>query len=327
MTFSPIDFIPVLGGLLVIIGYAFILIYVTRAAKNKKKFHWQQRLGKNLDVPENEKAAALSLIKENPSPDTFLKSKLPKVEGFREWIQHSGLDIHPTVFLIVAAVLGLIICLLFFVLVHLNFLLSFLIGMLSSFVLPWVFFTFLINRRKKIFLQQFPIALDMIRRALRAGHSSERALDMVAEQMSGPVGESFRMIVDRMHLGEPVESILADMSNRIGIDDFRMLAIVLVLQRETGGSLAESVESFAKVMRDRQNLQKKMKALSAEIRVTASILALLPFFILGAVYFTQPNYFDPLFYTETGNKLLIVGSLLFMTGISLIIRMVKKDIY
>jgi len=102
--------------------------------------------------------------------------------------------------------------------------------------------------KKNKFLEEFPIALDMIHRALRAGHSSERALEMVAARSTGPLGGVFQQISDKIRLGEPPEIVLAEMSNRIGIDEFRMLSIVLVLQRETGGSLAESVENFSKII-------------------------------------------------------------------------------
>jgi len=327
MSAIAIDIVSLLGAILVLIGYGAFLIYQLYYKKRKEKIDWSQRLGLNIGVPEKEKEAALSLIKEASSPDAYFKSKLPKVEGLAEWIQHAGLNIIPPLFVAISFILGILIFFVLYVVLRAYLLFSILLGLASSFILPWAFVTYLTIRRKNRFLEEFPIALDMIHRALRAGHSADRALDMVAEQMTGPMEKVFRTITDKMRLGEPLEIVLAEVSNRIGIDDFRMLAIVLVLQRETGGSLAEATENFAKIIRARQNLRKKVKALSAEVRVTATVLIAIPFFILGTVQLTTPSYLHPLFYTEIGNKLLMIGGLMLLTGIGIILRMISKEIY
>lgn len=210
---------------------------------------------------------------------------------------------------------------------HAPFVLSFVIGTASACFFPWLLVVILTHRRKNLFLNEFPISLEMIKRALRAGHSVDRALEMVAEQDKGLTGKIFHEITNRTRLGESLESVLADISNRIGIDDFRMLAIVLVLQRETGGSLAEAVENFSKVIRAQENIRKKVKALTGEVRATATIITCIPFFIFGAVYFASPRYLEPLFITETGHTILIVGASMLSIGIGMIFRMIYKDIY
>jgi tight adherence protein B len=150
---------------------------------------------------------------------------------------------------------------------------------------------------------------------------------MVVEQLAGPVGQAFKQMVDQLTIGRTFDDVLAEMSNRIGIDDFRMLAIVIVLQRETGGSLAEAIDNFSKIIRARQHLRKKVKALTAEVRATAMILTAIPFVIFAAVFITTPNYFNPLFYTEKGQTLLLVGILMLVTGIGVIIRMTYRETY
>lgn len=327
MKTSLIDLITLLGALFVLAGYWFVFIYWAKRKSDKENIDWNRRIGSISTVPKEEVAAALTLLKDNPDTDLYFKSKIPKVEGLKEWILHAGLDVRPSIFITVSIVLGLTIGLTFILVFHANLLFSVLLGIVSSFMLPWAFIAFFTHRKKSKFLAEFPIALDMIRRALRAGHSVDRAMDMVAEQMTGSMGETFRTITDKMSLGEPVERVLGEMANRLGMDDFRMLAIVMVLQRETGGSLAEATENFSKIIRSREYLRKKVKALSAEVRVTAIILIAIPFFILGAVYFSSPSYLDPLFYTEQGNRLLLIGGGMLVTGIGVIIRMVYKEIY
>ena len=319
-------FVPILGAILVLAGYGFYIVFYRLYKRGEGIVDWKKRLAESGAISQKEKQEALSLLKDQRSPDAYFKSKLPKVEGLTQWIQHAGLNISPPLFIAVNGIIGLSVFLLLFMW-KMNLLFSFLLAISVSFVLPWVFIMFLTSRRKKEFLEEFPIALDVIRRALRAGYSTDRALEMVAEQQKGPIGKIFHTIGDKMRLGETLEAVLGEMANRLGIDEFRMLSIVLVLQRETGGSLAEATDKFAKIIRARESLRKRVKALSAEVRVTAMILASLPFFILGAVYTTSPQYLDPLFYTEKGHMLLIVGGLMLFTGIGIMIRMAYKDIY
>ncbi len=320
------NFIPILGGLLILAGYGFFMIFYRLHKGGERVRGWKRRLTENKATFKKNTKEALTLLKEQGSPDTYFKSKLPKIEGLQQWIQHAGLNISPAIFIAVCWAIGLS---LFFVLffLHINFLLAALLGATISFLLPWLFIMFFTSRRRKEFLEEFPIALDVIRRALRAGYAVDRALEMVAEQQKSPIGKIFHTLSDKMRLGETPEAVLGEMANRLGIDEFRMLSIVIILQRETGGSLAEATDNFAKIIRARESLRKRVKALSAEVRVTAMILASLPFFILGAVFITSPQYLDPLFYTERGHTLLLVGGCMLFTGIGIMIRMAYKDIY
>lgn len=310
---------------LVMVIYALYVLYSSR--NNKKQIDLEKRLSTTLLNADTKNATEnLPLLKTAPT-DTYFKSKLPKIEGLKEWLLHAGLDIRPSLFVLASIFVVIIVGSIFIFYIGANILISVLVGVLSGFLLPWVVIAFLTSQNKKKFLEGFPIALDIIRRALRAGHSIDRAIAMVIEQVSGPVGESFKIIVDQLSLGKPFDEVLADMANRLGIDDFRMLAIVIVLQRETGGSLAESIDNFSKIIRARQQLRKKVKALTAEVRVTAMILTAIPFVIFFLVYFSTPHYFDPLFYTDNGQTLLITGILMLIAGIGIIVRMAYKETY
>lgn len=305
--------------------YALFLLYSSR---NKNEIENLEKRLKNVSVNTDKTRTEenLSLLKTTPT-DAYFKTKLPKIEGLREWIQHAGIDVKPSLFVLASFALGIVVAVIFIFYLRANIIISLLIGALTSFVIPWMIIAFLTSRNKKKFLEEFPIALDIIRRALRAGHSIDRSITMVIEQVKGPVGDSFKRIVDQLTLGKPFDEVLAETANRLGIDDFRMLAIVIVLQRETGGSLAESIDNFSKIIRSRQQLRKKVKALTAEVRVTAMILTAIPFIIFFLVYFSTPNYFDPLFYTEYGQTLLITGILMLVAGIGIIVRMAYKETY
>lgn len=315
-----------IGVAVLIMGF-YIVYLLYSSGRGKKTLDIDERLSRtSLGAEKQGEAENLTLLKTAPT-DSYFKSKLPKIEGLREWILHAGLDIRPSLFVSSSIALGIVVMLIFVFIFRANIIISLLIGTVSSFLIPWSIIAALTAQNKKKFLEEFPIALDIIRRALRAGHSIDRAISMVIEQVSGPVGESFKVIVEQLNLGKPFEEVLANMANRLGIDDFRMLAIVIVIQRETGGSLAESIENFAKIIRARQQLRKKVKALTAEVRVTAMILTAIPFLIFLLVYVSTPKYFDALFYTENGHTLLIIGIVMLMAGIGIIIRMAYKETY
>lgn len=321
-----VNIAALIAACLVLVIYGLYFIYLSNSQKMGQKAQRDRMLEKSsFSTEESKEKDNLSLIK--APTDTYFKSKLARAEGLKEWIQHSGVNIRPPILVAIAILIGIGALFLFYIILRVNIIISLLLGIVSSFFIPWVVISYLTLRRKKQFLEEFPISLDIVRRALRAGHSIDRAINMVVEQLTGPVGLVFKQIVDKLRIGQPLEEVLAEMSNSLGIDDFHMLAIVIVLQRETGGSLAEAIENFSKIIRARQTLRKKVKALTAEVRLTAMILAAIPFAIFGVVYLTTPNYFDPLFYTDGGHKLLMGGIIMLTLGIGIIARMTYKESY
>jgi len=321
------NIMPVFVFFLIIVGYLIVLMRSRRKSK-ESDLEWKRRLDPNSMSIVKKKESEVTLLKTGAiSPDTYFKSKIPKVEGLQEWIQHAGLEMSPLIFVMGSAFLGMVIGIVFFVLLHGEILISVLIGIVSAFFFPSVLVVYLAKRRRTAFLSEFPIALDIIRRALRVGHSTDRALAMVAEQEMGLVGQTFQSLTEKMQLGTPMEIALAEVANRLGIEEFRMLAIILILQRETGGSFAEVTDNFANIIRARENLRKKVKSLTAEVRVTAIILTSIPIFTFGAIYVTSPSYFNPLFYTDKGNTLLLFGGAMLFSGVAIIMKMAYKEYY
>lgn len=334
MSAYAINLTSILAASAVILGYVIYMILKARHKIDDAKARWNERIdkmsGSPLAVEEEDGVGQVDgnpLIKTKTGTESYFSSKIPKIEGFKEWILHAGIEVNIFVFMGVSFIVGVFFGLGFFMFFHAGTTLSILFGVLGMFLLPWLFIGYLTRRRKNLFLQDFTQALDMIRRALQAGHSVDRALVMVVDHMGGPVGDAFKRVTEKMRLGETVENVLGEVANRVGVDDFRMLAIVIVLQRETGGSLAEAMENFAKVIRARQNLRKKIKSLTAEGRMTAIILISIPFFVLGAIYFTTPTFLNPLFNTAKGQNLLIIAGVMMGSGITMILRMVYKEVY
>ena len=192
-------FFPILLASLILVIYGYI--FYIRKKRQKEDKDWKKKLNQLVATPEEERQEALSLIKQTPS-DFFLESKLQKVEGLHQWIQQAGLTITPSTFVGIFSGMGIFIFFIFFLYLGVNFMTSSLIGVVFSFVTAWGVLTFLRNKRKELFLKEFPIALDIMRRALRAGFSTEKALEMIAEQQKGLIGKAFKMISDKIRLCE-----------------------------------------------------------------------------------------------------------------------------
>jgi len=179
------------------------------------------------------------------------------------------------------------------------------------------------NRMRKKMQDQFPVALDVFVRGLRAGHPVAAALDLLTVEMPDPIGSQFGMVVDVVTYGAELRDALHSMAERWDMADMRMFVVSLSVQRETGGNLAEILEKLTQVIRERQSLLLKVRALSSEGRMTAVVLTALPIFAFSALLMFNPGFYldvadDPAF--VPGFVSLI---LLYITGFVAIQRMVN----
>ncbi|PMS22124.1 pilus assembly protein TadB [Trinickia dabaoshanensis] len=165
-------------------------------------------------------------------------------------------------------------------------------------VLPWLYVQRQRNQRLKQLERQLPDAADLIARALRAGHSFASALGMLAEELADPLGAEFRIVFDEINFGVSMNKALYNLTERVPIDDLRYFVIAVLIQRESGGNLAEILGNIGFIIRERLKLFGKIRALSAEGRLSAWILALLPFVVIGVLSVLSPNFMK-IFWTDT----------------------------
>lgn len=164
------------------------------------------------------------------------------------------------------------------------------------------------NRRKKI-AEQFPVALDVFVRGLRAGHPVSSALELVAGETADPLGSEFGIVLDEVTYGAGLRDALQSMADRCGVDDIQMFVVSLSVQNETGGNLAEILENLARVIRDRASMRMKVRALSSEGRMTGMMLTGLPVFTFVMLFLLSPQFYlevadDPAFIPGMGGLLL-----------------------
>ena len=190
-------------------------------------------------------------------------------------------------------------------------LLGFVLAPVVAYFLPYRHCTNLIRKRNRKFLDQFPDALDMIVRSVKSGFPLSVALQMLAENTENPVKEEFRLVVDDVALGRSLQQALQRLSLRINQADIRFFVVVLSVQQETGGNLAEIIGNLSGIIRKRKQLRHKIHAMTSEGRATAWVLGSLPVFVFLILYLVQPDYLEA-FWTDP------LGMTLFGTAVALV---------
>ena len=195
-----------------------------------------------------------------------------------------------------------------------------------GFGIPALVLQFKANRAQRKMQDQFPVALDVFVRGLRAGHPIAAALDLLTVEMPDPIGSEFGLVVDEVTYGADLRDALQAMAERWNMDEIRMFVVSLAIQAETGGNLAEILENLAKVIRERASMMMKVRALSSEGRMTAIMLTVLPVFAFTMLFLFNPRFYldvsdDPAFAPGFGALLL-----LYAVGFFTIRRMVDLKV-
>jgi tight adherence protein B len=163
--------------------------------------------------------------------------------------------------------------------------------------------------------QQLPDALEMMSRALRAGHAFPSTLKMVGDEMNDPIAAEFRIAFDEVNYGIPMQDALVNLATRVPIADFRYFVIAVLIQRETGGNLAELLDNIAALVRARHKLAGTIRVLSAEGRLSAWILCVLPFALAFVIFLVNPGFLSVLRTDPAGIRLVIGALVLMFIGI------------
>ena len=177
--------------------------------------------------------------------------------------------------------------------------------------LPFLGMRFKRQSRFKEFQRQLPDALDLMARALRAGHAFSVGMKMVGDELPEPIGPEMSRAVEEISFGIDIPEALKNLSTRIECVDLKFFITALIVQRETGGNLAELIESISRLIRLRFELFGRIKALSAEGKMSALVLIVLPFLLLFGLTWINPQYMDPLYSDPTGQAML-AGALIWM---------------
>ncbi|KPF58929.1 MAG: type II secretion system F family protein [Alphaproteobacteria bacterium] len=253
------------------------------------------------------------------------KTKKANAASLKAKLVQSGLAISLSQFYMVSVLIGLVVLAV-----------TFLAGMgplviagatfVAAFGLPRWFVGFLVGRRQKKFLEEFPNSLDVMTRSIRSGLPLNDAIRMIASDGQDPVKTEFRRIVESQQLGLSVPDSVARMHQTMPLSEVSFFAIVVAIQGQAGGNLSEALSNLSRVLRDRKKMKAKVNALSMEAKASAAIIGALPFIVALLVYLTSPDYIMILFTDSRGHLILGVSAVWMSIGLLVMRNMINFEI-
>jgi tight adherence protein B len=285
-----------------------------------------------------EEVVAVGGPKDEKNPEELVKARyegpLPALDrlaagtargsALAAWVEQSGVHISMSALLLIAFVSALVFGFIFSTALRMS--IGWVLGGAAGFMLPFLYLRIKRTRRLHAFEEAFPEALDLMARALKAGHAFATGLKMVADEMSEPVGPEFRKTFDEQNFGLPLKDALTSLTIRIPILDVRFFSTAVMIQRETGGNLAEILENLAHVVRERFKILRQVRVYTAHGRLTGYVLLALPVFLMIALAFINPDHMNLLFREPIGHKLLAAAAVMQVVGYFWIRQVVKIEV-
>jgi tight adherence protein B len=246
------------------------------------------------------------------------------LEKLNAYIAQAGLKIKPGVLALLSAISGVAVYFICYV-EGWGLITAVLFGLLGL-ALPALFVAIRRNQRLRKFEKNFPEAIDLLSRAIRAGHAVTAGLEMMSKETPQPVAGEFRMVFEENNFGLPLRDALHNLTERVPLVDVRFFVTGLVVQKETGGNLVELLENLASVIRERFKIRGEVRTKTAQGRFTAAILIALPPTFLLITRAINPEYTSVLFSDPLGRTLLGVGAFLQILGSLIIWKIVNIEV-
>jgi tight adherence protein B len=278
----------------------------------------ESALPQSLDLPGD--LLSHEVFSELPAFQRLLL-RMPVATKLRQFLQQSGMDITPgnLVSISIAVTVGvLLVCLL----LPIPGLASLLTAMVCGSV-PVIVIAVKRQKRFSKFDEQFPEAINLLARTVRAGHAFTTGLELISTEMPSPVSEEFRRAYEQQNLGLPLREALQNLLLRVPLPDVHVFVTALIIQRETGGNLAEILDNLSSVIRDRFKLMRQVRVLTAQGRTSLYVLTAMPPLIALTLYAVSPGYISRLFTDPLGHKMLAAAVVLQVMGYLVISRIVK----
>jgi tight adherence protein B len=299
-------------------------LFATRESEAKRK-RLQQRLAETLLYSSHTGDAEIELARrELLSEIPLLDRSLTRVQSalkLKRVLDQADLHITVTRLVMLALMAGMLAALAVSVLTISKMLMA--AAACAAFAVPFVHVFYKRRQRMNAFLERLPEALELMSRALQAGHAFAEALHMVSTEMPEPIATEFRKTYEEQNLGLSLKLALENLAERVPLLDLRLCITAIMIQRETGGNLAEILEKVGQTIRERFRILEDLKTLTTSSRLSAWILCGIPIFVALAVTAINPDYMSVLWYDPRGHNLLIVASVMQLSGM-LIVRKILK---
>ncbi|MDP2471772.1 MAG: type II secretion system F family protein [Candidatus Palauibacterales bacterium] len=328
LDFLPPNWLPALVVFLAV-GMAVVSLAFLgeslREVRRRRDFRRQLEAVAGRDGPAGDSALASVLRdRENESAFESVLTSLPQVRDLKVLLEQADLAWTPGTFLTISIGLGAALSASAFILAQ-SAIPTVLAG-LAGMVFPLMYVKRLKKRRIRRFEEQFPEAIDLLGRSIRAGHAFPTGLKVVAEESPEPMSTEFQQIFDEQKFGLPLDESLLGLADRIDLVDVRIFVTAILIQREVGGNLAEILDKISYTIRERFTLQRQIRVYTAQGRLTGYILAGLPILLGLAITALNPTYMAILFEEPMGKVLIAAAAILQFLGFLLIRRIIDIEI-
>ncbi|QKC98657.1 type II secretion system F family protein [Mesorhizobium sp. NZP2298] len=246
--------------------------------------------------------------------------------GLNRLYTQSGITGNPLAFAAVFLFAGLSLAFVLTLLLGFSVPVAVIVFLLVGFALPVLALRRARNKRIQKFATQLSDALDMIVRSLRAGHPTTVAIGLVAREMPDPLGTEFGIVSDEITFGLSLEQAVRKLSERVGFEGLHLLSVSLSIQSKTGGNLTEILSNLSSVLRERRKMRLKIRALSAEGRVSAWIISLFPVLMFGILYVVAPTFYGDVWDSPLILPVFLIFGLWALLGDFIMYRMVNFDL-
>jgi tight adherence protein B len=319
-------FFAVLVFLVVALGAFFVFsVFDQRSARARLL---RERLSDEHKSPERTPEEELALMRDEqlsqiPALDNLLR-RSARVSAIQKMLAQGGLSMRAGNFLAVCVVSGIAATIIAYVLSHRVEIAW--VALLVGFVLPYSFASYKRQKRFQKFDELFPEAIDTLARAVRAGHAFTTALEMITNEVSEPVASEFRQLYEEQKFGMPVRDALMNLTERVPSVDVKFFVTAVMLQRETGGNLAEILDNLSYVIRERFKIQRQVRVYTAQGRLTMALLMGMPPIIVVVMMALNPAFIRPLFSDPIGHTLLVGGITLQTVGYFVIRKIIRIQV-
>jgi tight adherence protein B len=309
---------------LVVAGFAFGVMWLVNQRSAQARLI-KERLASERKGPERAPEDELALLRDEqlseiPAIDMLLR-RSSRVSELQKMLAQGGLEMRAGNFLGVSALSAVAAAIIAYILsrrVEVTW-----VAVLIGAVLPYAYASVRRNKRFEKFEELFPEAIDTLARAVRAGHAFTTALEMITAEVAEPVAGEFRQLFEEQKFGMPVRDALMNLTDRVPLVDVKFFVTAVMLQRETGGNLAEILDNLSYVIRERFKIQRQVRVYTAQGRLTMALLMGMPPIIVVVMLAINPGFIHPLFVDPMGHMLLVAGICLQTVGYFVIRKIIR----
>jgi len=318
--------ISVLIFLLVAVAFFAVATIIDR--RNSQARVIKERLANERKAPERAPEEELALLRDEqlsdiPAIDNLLR-RSQRVSDLQKLLAQAGMSMRAGNFLGISALAGVAATIIAYgVGKRVEFAW---IALLVGFIVPYSYASIRRNRRFEKFEELFPEAIDTLARAVRAGHAFTTALEMITNEVAEPVASEFRQLYEEQKFGMPVRDALMNLTERVPLVDVKFFVTAVMLQRETGGNLAEILDNLSYVIRERFKIQRQVRVYTAQGRLTMALLMGMPPIIVTVMMLLNPSFIRPLFSDPIGHTLLVLGITLQTIGYFVIRKIIRIQV-